>query len=257
MSKGSIRALIVDDEPAARSLLRKMLLAETGITVAGECRDGDEAGRWLEENEEDLVFLDIQMPQLDGFQVIQQTDPEDLPPVVFVTAYDEFAVQAFNVQAWDYLLKPFDAERLRETLARVRRRLGERDLSPIPERLSGFLRELAQSPPVERLAVRKGRARVTIRVEDVRWIEADSNYVRLHLPEATYLARTSLSALENKLDRRRFVRIHRSAIVNVDRIRKMESTGHGDMRLTLDDGKQLNLSRRYRARLESVIEPLA
>lgn len=258
MSPKEIRALIVDDEPAALSLLGKMLRAESGVRVVGECGDGEEAVHWLEENEADLVFLDIRMPRLDGLQVIQHTSPDDLPPVVFVTAYDEFAVRAFEVQAWDYLLKPFDAERLRETLARVRRRLDEKAELPLPERLSGLLRNFAtQSAPVERLAVRKGRARVTIRVEDIRWIEAESNYVRLHLAETSYLERTSLTALERTLDPRRFVRIHRSLIVNADRIRRIESAGHGDMLLTLEDGSHLNLSRRYRARLESVLETLS
>ena len=255
---GEIRALIVDDEPAARALLLHMLDDEPGITVVGECGNGDEAVRWLAEKKADLVFLDIRMPGRDGFDVLRALDPADLPPVVFVTAHDEFAVRAFEAQAWDYLLKPFDVERLRQTLARVRTRLAAADAGSLADRLEDLLHEVAvRDRPIERLAVRKGRGRLTIRVADVDWIEADSNYVRLHLEGASYLARSSLSALAQKLDPYRFVRIHRSAIVNVDRIARLEPCGHGDQLLTLDGGRQLTLSRRYRHRLERVLESLA
>lgn len=255
---GTIRALIVDDEPAARALLRHMLEDEPGVSVVGECENGGEAVRWLTKEEADLVFLDIRMPGLDGFEVLRRTDPADLPPVVFVTAHDEFAVRAFEAQAWDYLLKPFDAERLRQTLARARERLTAPDAGALAERLEELLQELSpRQRPVERLSVRKGRARLTIRVADICWIEADSNYVRLHLADDSYLARSSLSALEEKLDPDRFVRIHRSAIVNVDRIDRLEPCGHGDQLLTLAGGRQLTLSRRYRHRLERVLETLA
>ena len=194
---GKIRALIVDDEPAARGLLRQMLGEEPGVCVVGECENGEAAVRWLAEKEADLVFLDIRMPGLDGFDVLRETDPADLPPVVFVTAHDEFAVRAFEAQAWDYLLKPFDAERLRQTLARVRERLAPPDAGSLAERLEELLRELSpRQRQIERLSVRKGRVRLTIRVADICWIEADSNYVRLHLADKSYLARSSLSALD-------------------------------------------------------------
>jgi two-component system LytT family response regulator len=234
------------------------MLEEEGITVAGECGDGKEAVSWLATHEADLVFLDIRMPQLDGFQVVEETPGDRLPPVVFVTAHDEFALRAFSIPAWDYLLKPFDAERLKESLARVRGRLDLEDRAQLTERLDEFLRGIVhRAPHLERLAVRKGRAQVTIRVADIDWIEAQSNYARLHLQKDSYLARTSLSNLEKKLDPRSFVRIHRSAIVNIHRIAKIEPCGHGDKLLTLKDGRQLNLSRRYREGFESVLATLS
>lgn len=256
MSTG-LRALIVDDEPAARALLRHMLEEEPGVEVAGECADGEAAVRWLADHRADLVFLDIRMPGMNGFDVLRASAGE-LPPVVFVTAHDEFAVRAFEEQAWDYLLKPFDAERLHQTLERVRARLASGDSGALAERLEALVRELAPRPkPLERLSVRKGRARLTLRAADIDWIEAESNYVRLHLGEESYLARSSLTALEGKLDPERFVRVHRGAIVNVERITRLEPCGHGDQLLTLSNGRQLTLSRRFRRRLEGVLESLA
>ncbi len=232
-----------------------MLGEEPAVEVEGVCSDGAEAVAWLESHEVDVLFLDVRMPRLDGFQVIASTDPERLPPVVFVTAYDEFALRAFRVQAWDYLLKPFDRERLRETLARVRVRLAERRASDVSEQLAGLLEELA-TRPLERVTVRKGRTRRSLKVQSVDWIEAESNYARLHVGEESYLTRTSLTTLEQKLDSRLFVRIHRSAIVNVDQIERLEGIGHGDLELELSGGHRLQVSRRYRQRLERILEPL-
>ncbi len=252
----TLTVLIVDDEPAARRLLGSMLAAEPNVEVVGECRDGGEAVSWLEANKADVVFLDVRMPRLDGFQVIAQTKPEALPPIVFVTAYDEFALRAFGVQAWDYLLKPFDSDRLRQTLQRVRVRLAEGSSSDLSERLSQLLEGFADRP-LRRVTVRKGKARLSLKVEDLDWIEAESNYARLHTGEDSYLTRTSLAALEAKLDPRLFVRIHRSTIVNIDRVERLEPIGHGDLELELTNGRRLQVSRRYRERLESVLEPLS
>ena len=252
----TLRILIVDDEPAARALLSSMLAAEPGVVVAGECGDGAEAVSWLADHEADAIFLDVRMPRLDGFQVIARTEPDRLPPVVFVTAYDEFALRAFRVEAWDYLLKPFDSERLRETLGRLRERLAQQTGTDLSRRLATLVDTL-QSGPAERFTVRKGKARLTVRADEVDWIGAESNYARLHVGSETYLTRTPLGSLEAKLDPRRFVRIHRSTIVNADRIERLEPIGHGDLRLFLVTGETLQVSRRYRPGLEAVLEPLS
>lgn len=241
----TLRILVVDDEPAARAFLRSLLEASASVEVAGECGDGMAAVEWLAVHKVEVVFLDIQMPGLDGFGVLNALKGPGKPAVVFVTAYDDFALKAFEVEAWDYLLKPFDAERLEQALARVRRRLAETAPPDGPQRYP------------KRLAVPRGKGRSTVQLDQVEWIGAEANYARFHLGESSYLARVSLTALEAKLDPRRFVRIHRSAIVNVDRIERLEPCGHGDLSLTLSGGQQLTLSRRFRGRLEAVLESLS
>lgn len=250
-SEGTLRVLIVDDEPAALRLLRTLLADHDDVELVGECGSGRAAIERLRSGGVDVLFLDVRMPEVDGFEVLEHLGADSgdaLPPaVVFVTAHDDFAVRAFEKDAWDYILKPFDEERLAAALDRVRSRLGgaRTDGAPPSER------------PLERLAVPSGRGRVPIRLEDVTWIGAESNYVRFHLGGSSYLARVSLRWLESRLDPRRFARIHRSAIVQVDRIARLEPCGHGDQLLTLDDGRQLTVSRRYRDRLDAVLEPLS
>jgi two-component system LytT family response regulator len=252
-----VRALIVDDEPIAREYLRSMLQHEPDLEIVGECRNGHEALTVLERGGVDLVFLDVQMPDLNGFDVLERLDRSRMPRVVFVTAYDEFAVRAFEVHALDYLLKPFDDQRLRETLSRVRSHFSQEDRHEITNRFDQFLKQLATARrPLDRIAIKDGDATTVLRVGEVDWIESESNYVRLHVGDRSYLSRTTLSGLEEKLDPFRFIRIHRTAIVNVDRIRKLTPRGRGDLRITLTDGTQLSLSRRYRDRLERVLEHL-
>lgn len=242
-----LRALLVDDEPAARRLLVDLLADIPEVHPVGMCRNGREALQWLETQRADLLFLDVRMPGMDGFDVLEALGPDTektpRPAVIFVTAYDEFAIRAFEAEAWDYLLKPFDAERLRQTLHRVQKRL-HRQTRP-PER-----------QPLERLSVPHGRGRVSIRLRDVLWIQAASNYARFHLEGASYLTRRSLRSLESCLDPASFVRVHRSAIVNVEHIERLQPRGHGDMALTLCDGREITLSRRYRQRFEQVLESL-
>ncbi len=248
LSGERLRVLIVDDEAAGRRLLADLLEQEPGIDIVGICKHGDEALTVLGACRVDLLFLDIRMPGKDGFEVIRAlVDP---PPVVFVTAYDEFALEAFAVEACDYLLKPFDELRLRETLSRVRKRRS----AQAENRNS---RAADPAPPLERLAIPQGRARVMVQMEQVIAIEAESNYARFHLAARNHLARVSLSWLEERLDRRRFVRVHRSWIVNIDHLQRQEPAGHGDLRLALTGGLQVGLSRRYRRRLEALIEPLS
>ena len=245
-----LRVVIVDDEPAGRRLLERLLEREEGIEIVGVCRHGEEAITVLGACPVDLVFLDVRMPGKDGFEVVRAL--EQPPAIVFVTAYDRFALEAFDVEAWDYLLKPFDDERLQACLARVRRRMTR-------ERASSVLDPPSETadPPLERIAIPQGRAKVTVHMAQVIAIEAESNYARFHLAERSYLARVSLAHLAQRLDARRFVRVHRSWIVNVDHLARQEPVGHGDLLLTMDSGLEVSLSRRYRDRLKAVLEPLS
>jgi len=263
------RTLIVDDEPIARQHLRVYLEREDDIAIAGECRGGLEAVAAIRDMQPDLVFLDVQMPDLDGFGVLDRLTRDSatppvpqtpvpqaplLPAVIFVTAHDEYAVRAFRVEALDYLLKPFDSVRFQETLERARRRLQQVGLTTLTERLGNLVRHTAgRSRPLERLAIKKDGESVVVRTDAIDWIEAQANYVRLHCGTQTHLLRRSLTSLEETLDPFQFARIHRTAIVNADRIRRLIPWSHGDMKVTLIDGTLLNLSRRYRERLERIV----
>ena len=250
-----LRALIVDDEEPALDALRSLLDREADVTVVDECRNGADAVASVRRHAPDVIFLDIEMPGLNGFQVLEKLDPKHIPVVVFVTAYSEYAVDAFRVQALDYLLKPFDEQRLKETLSRVQERLTAG--KPSPEEWLRTLGELgAQCRPVERLAVRDGDETVVVMAEQIRWIESEENYVRLHAGPRSYLARSTLRSLEERLDPNHFIRIHRTTIVNVDAVRKLRPLGHGDLLVILTDGTELTMSRRYRDNLERVLARL-
>jgi two-component system, LytTR family, response regulator len=247
----AVRALIVDDEPLARERIRALLAEEADVVVAGECANGDEAAAALRQRAADLVFLDVQMPGRNAFDVIRDVGPAHMPAVVFVTAYDQYAIQAFEVHAVDYLLKPFGAERFRDALQRARARVRDRERG---SRLAPLLDELAARPaPPERLEVRSS-ARITfVRVDDVDYAEACGNYVLLHCGAERHLMRETMQALEARLDPRRFVRIHRSTVVNLDRVRELEPLFHGDFLVRLRDGTELTLSRTYRESVERVL----
>lgn len=225
-----LRAMIVDDEPVARDYLRELLEAES-VEVVAECGGGDEAVRRLGEGGVDLLFLDIRMPRVGGFDVLRALPAELRPPVVFVTAHAEHAARAFDIEAIDYLLKPYDRERLRDTLRRVRRRLTQG----------------------ERIALRDGSKTLLLAPAEIAWIEAEANYVRVHTDGGSRLIRITLTELEQRLAARRFARIHRGALVNARRIVGVRPTGHGDAVVTLDCGRELTLSRRYRDRLDAVL----
>ena len=252
-----LRILIVDDEAIARRHLSSLLAAETDLELVGECRDGPEAVEAIRRSRPDLLFLDIQMPGMDGFQVLENLQPEERPAVIFVTAHDDYAVRAFRVHALDYLLKPFDAQRLRETLDRAREEAWRTSSMERAERLQGLVRENAGRPrPLERMAVKQGEETLILRTEEIDWLEANANYVLLHAGPRSFPVRRTLGSMEETLDPYRFVRVHRSAIVNVDRISRLVPWSHGDMKITLEDGTELNLSRRYRDRLERLVDRL-
>jgi two-component system, LytTR family, response regulator len=247
----TIRAMIVDDERHARQKMRTLLEQERDVSVVGECRNGTEAVVAIRDQKPDLVFLDIEMPGCDGFEVLRETAPA-ARQIVFVTAYDHYAVRAFEVQALDYLLKPFDRDRLASTLERVRERL--RSGEDLQERLKSFLDQVKpRTTTRDRLMIRSSGRITFIKATDVDWIEAADNYVRIHSGKESHLIRETMANLETDLDRRRFVRVHRSAIVNVDAIAEIRSMFHGDYSIGLRSGAEIPLGRTFRDRLEAVL----
>jgi len=240
----TLRVLIVDDESVARRRIRRLLTAEPDVTVVGESADGASALTAIAKSKPDLAFLDVQMPELDGFGVVRSLPPSELPAIVFVTAYDRYALRAFDVQAIDYLLKPFTRERFRTALTRARERLQERGRDDRLTRLIDHLGASQHYPA--RVAVRTGDRFVVINWNDVDWIEAADNYVTLHVGAREYLVRDTLASVEHQLDPERFTRIHRSAIVQLDRIVELHPATHGDVDVVLRDGARLTLTRTWR-----------
>jgi len=252
-----VRVAIADDEPLARERLRAMLRGREGYTIVAECNDGVEATAALASHDIDLLFLDVQMPGLYGFHILEAPDTAPLPMIVFVTAYNDYALRAFDVSALDYLLKPFDKERFEKTLARVEERLATRQASGISAELRDLIRGLsATAAPshVSRFPVRANGEIYFVRVEDVDWIDAEGNYVALHAAGRRHLVRDTIKSLETRLDPAKFVRVHRSAIVNVDRLRKLQPYFHGEYVITLHDGTTLTSSRTYSERLRALLE---
>ena len=242
-----VRVVLADDEPLVRRGLRTFLATEQGFSVVGEARNGPEAVDLIRRERPHLVFLDVQMPELDGFGVLEALEGETLPVVVFVTAYDEYAIRAFDVHAVDYLLKPFDEERFRVALGRARTRLGEQRAQSLDRRLEAVLSELrAREQYTDRLLV-KSDGRVTVlQVDEVDWIEAADNYARVHTSRGKFLIREPIKTLERKLDPRQFARVHRSAIVNLARVRELQPLFGGEYVIILSTGAKLTLSRGYR-----------
>ena len=245
-----IRTLIVDDELLGRDRLRQLLESEPDILMVGECGDGRSAVDQIQVLMPDLVFLDVQMPELDGFGVLDAIGPEKMPVVVFVTAHDRFALQAFEVHAIDYLLKPFDKERFRKALERARGEIRQRSDKGVDQRLSALLQELVPAPkPADRIAVKTGDRVLLIKVDELDFVKAADNYVELHKGKETHLLRETLGALEARLPQEKFVRISRSVIVNVDRIKELKPLFSGEYTVTLENGTELGLSRSYRDQL--------
>lgn len=237
-----LRVLIADDEPAALDGLARRLSEGLGVRIVRRCRNGLEALEGIRDSTPDAAFLDIAMPGLSGIDVVRALLPSERPHIVFVTAYDDFAVDAFDLYAVDYLLKPFDRERLRETVARVRDRRARE-----PRGDSGLDGLLRAGPPPDRLVVKDGERILVIPTNDIDWCEADDNYVSIHAGPQRHLVRMTMRLLEERLPRDAFARIHRSTIVNIDRVRTCSPLGGGEYRVTLVDGTQLVLSRGYRA----------
>src|ERR1044071_428945 len=249
-----IRVLIVDDEPLARERIRDMLEADNRVEIIGECSNGEQAIEVIQQLAPDLVFLDVEMPGKDGFAVLEALDPDRLPVVIFVTAYDQYAVRAFEFNALDYLLKPFDQERFNKALGRAVANIQADKSDNVSERILKTLEEMKARPVhLERLVIKMNGHVFFVKTEEIDWLEAEGNYVRLHAGKESYLLRDTISALEGQLDPKRFVRVHRSAIVNVDRIQELQAWFHGEYRIILREGVQLTLSRSYREKLHELL----
>ena len=257
-----MRTLIVDDEPAAREGLRHLLSADPEIEVVGECRDGKTATAAIRDQSPELVFLDVQMPELDGLGVLRDVPPERRPVVVFVTGYDRYALQAFEVHAVEYLLKPFTDDRFREALSQAklqvrRTRMGElgKEMATLAGGTNGASAVAEKSAPAagyrSRLVVKTGGNVVLVPVEDIDWIDADGDYVRIHVGKVSHTVRETMHHLETELDPARFVRIHRSTIVNLARVKELQPFYRGEFVAVLHDGTRLKLSRGCRDTLEA------
>ena len=246
--------LIVDDEPLARDGLRVLLSRDPEVSAIRESKDGREAVAAIRECNPDLVFLDVQMPEMDGFEVVRRIGAEHMPPVVFVTAHDQYAIQAFEINALDYLLKPVIEERFVKALVRAKSRIRSNVLADSNLQIIGLLETIASPPSyVKRLAVRSGGKTVFVDVEDVDWIAAAENYVELHAGRVSHLLHVTMNTLEKSLDPEIFLRIHRSIIVNLARIKNLESSAHGEYLITLRDGVRLQSGRTYSSRLRALV----
>jgi two-component system, LytTR family, response regulator len=245
-----IRVLIVDDEPLARERIRDLLERDPEVIVVGECSDGDEAVAAIRERGPDVVFLDVQMPERGGFEVVEAIGVDSLPAVVFVTAYDQYALRAFEVCAIDYLLKPFDEDRFARTLARAKAQARGARSDDVERRVLALVEEVrTRTRHLDRLMIKSGGHFVFLKTEEIDWIEAEGNYVRLHVGDASHLLRETVAGLDAQLDPAQFLRVHRSTIVNLDRVREIQPLFHGEHRVVLKDGTKLTLSRGYRDRL--------
>jgi two-component system, LytTR family, response regulator len=247
----TLRTVIVDDEPVARRRLRILLKAEPGVEIVAECEDGTAALEAVRRLHPDLMFLDVQMPGLDGFDVIELLKPDACPAVVFVTAYDTYAMRAFNVHAADYLLKPFARARLGAAIARAAAIAASADN---PKRLRRLIDTIRSGRPVRRFLVKTAGRAYAVRVEDVEAIESADHYVELRTAQNAHLIRMPLSVIEQRVDPSRFVRIHRSTIVNVDRIKELLPAFHGEFIVVLASGRRVRCSRTYAAGLTTLLQ---
>lgn len=249
-----IRTVIIDDEPAAREGVRMLLENDSEISVIAECANGREAITTINEKEPDLIFLDVQMPEINGFEVLEAIETERMPNVIFVTAYDKYAIRAFEINALDYLLKPFTVERFSAALSRVKTQINNNEDSNLDQKLAALLENLKpETKYLERLVVKNSGRISFINTEEIYWIEAADVYVNLHTARESHLIRGAISKLEAKLDPTRFLRVHRSAIVSVERIKELQPLFHGEYLITLRNGKNLTSSRNYSDKLQTLL----
>jgi len=246
-----IRTLIVDDQLLAREMLRRMLKDEPDIEIVGMPASGPEAVEAIHSLAPDLVFLDVRMPELDGFGVLAQIDPARMPAIIFVTANDDFALRAFDVHAVDYLVKPCTVERFQTALHRARRQIQRNDAGAIQRRLTALLADLKAQPRLaERLPVKSEGRIIFLRLPDIDWVEAADNYVKLHVGKEAHMLRETMTSLESKLPAERFLRISRSAMVNIEQIKELHPMFHGEYVVILRNGARLTLTRGYRDKLQ-------
>jgi two-component system LytT family response regulator len=249
-----LRAIVVDDEMLARQIIREMLANDSEVEIVAECVNGREAVEAIQTHKPDLLFLDIQMPEVAGFEVLEAIKGERLPGVIFVTAYDQYAVRAFEYHALDYLLKPFDRERFEMAVSRAKSYLRRERNGELDRRIIALLEALkAESKYVERLVIKNGGRVFFLETGEVNWVEAEGNYVRLHTDKKAHLLRETISSLEEQLDPKKFLRVHRSTIVRIDSIRELQPWFHGEYHIILHNGTKLTLSRNYREQLQAVL----
>lgn len=268
---GKMRALIVDDELQARKGIRTLLLKDSDIEVVGECSDGAQAIEQIERLMPDLVFLDVQMPDKNGFEVLAAIDTSRAPVLIFITAYDTYTLQAFEVNALDYLLKPFSDERFYQSVARAKDHHRRKQAQELNDRLLALLEHyrreerathehaplLQAAEPVKRFLIKQGGEVHFVPVDEVSWLEAVGYYTKIHAGQKSHLLRGNLGSIEAQLDPKMFARIHRSAVVNLSRVKCLRSWFHGDCLVVLLDGTELRVSRSNRRRLETLLEQLA
>lgn len=251
-----IRVLIVDDEPLARRRIRNLLREHSEMDVIGECGNADEAIFAIQKDSPDLVFLDVQMPGKDGFDLLRHVDASQMPVVIFVTAHDKYAVRAFEIYALDYLLKPFNIERFEQTLQRAILQIQREKGGDLGRRVLAMMNAAVRPREkfIDRLIAKSGEMAVFLRTEEVDWIGAEGNYMRLHVGKKSYLLRETINNLEAQLDLGKFLRVHRSTIVNIERVKGLEPWfQHGEYVVILTDGTRLNLSRHYRERIQKMM----
>lgn len=257
-----IRVLIVDDEPLARQNIRVLLKGDPSIELVGECGSGAEALKAIEKRAPDLLFLDIQMPLMSGFDVLEKIDAEKIPAIIFVTAFDQYAIRAFEVHALDYLLKPFDDARFEKALQQAKKQIEQSEINQLSKRLVRLLEDRdvqlankARTPNyLSRLMVKSASRVFFLKVDEIDWIEAADYYVKLHVGQKSHLLRETMSDMEARLDPEKFLRIHRSAIVNLDRVKEMHAHFNGEYLVIMRDGTELKLSRSRREHLQQMLD---
>ena len=256
-----IKTIIADDEPLAREKIRNLLEEDPDIELIGECADGIETVTAIRNQQPDLVFLDVQMPELDGFGVLKALRHSNMPTLIFVTAYDQYALRAFEVHALDYLLKPFDRERFQKALQRAKEHIRKEKSGEVNEKLLTLLQDLKSEKSnhherkyLERLVIKAGGRVTFLKTEEIDWIEAAGNYIRLYIGKDSHLLRDTMNNIQTKLDPEKFLRIHRSTILKIDRIKELQPWYHGEYVVTLENGKQLTSSRSYRHKLSKLLE---
>jgi two-component system, LytTR family, response regulator len=248
-----IRVLIVGNDPPARQKLREVIQTQPEMKAVGECANGIEVLTLIKEQPVDLMVLDIEMPEANGFAALEIIPQEQLPAVIFITTHERYALRAFDFNAVDFLLKPFDRERFEKALLRARKQLLHESSHILDRQMFFILRALKARPEyAERFIVKSNGHMFFIRTDDIDWIEAEGNYVSLHSGKESHLLRETISALESQLDPKKFMRVHRSTIVNLDRVKELQSWFHGDYRIIMRNGKELMLSRSYRDRLNGL-----
>ena len=259
-----IRAMIVDDEPLARRAIRLLLKGDGEIEIVAEAGTGSEAVRLIAQHSPDLLFLDIQMPGMNGFDVLEKIDTTAIPAIIFVTAFDQYALRAFEVHALDYLLKPFDDARFEKALRQAKMQVEQREINKLSQKLFALLEDREERQTVEpraerskyltRLMIKSASRIFFLKVEEIDWIGAEDYYVNLHVGSKSHLLRETMNELESKLDPEKFLRIHRSSIVNLDRVKEMHAHFNGDYVVILHDGTELKLSRSRREQLQSILK---